>query len=214
MNTRRATTLLMRYWSTVVLFAVLGVVLGVVLSFVRPLEYRASTRLLITQDVLSADAYTASRSAERIADELSHIVFTSTFFDQVVTAGYNVDETQFSSEETQPAKRRKQWVRMVDTSVARGSGLLTVNVFHQDPDQSRQIAEAISFVLTQRGWQYTSGKDISIRQVDAPLVSKFPVRPNIPSNAFIGLILGLLVGGTFVLVRAEQSERRHRFMHR
>ncbi|MEK7530174.1 MAG: hypothetical protein AAB570_04620, partial [Patescibacteria group bacterium] len=94
------------------------------------------------------------------------------------------------------------------------TGLLTVSVFHDDPKQARQIAEAISFVLTQRGWQYTSGKDISVRQVDAPLVTKYPVRPNIPANAFVGLILGALVGGVFVVARAEQEERRSRFMHR
>lgn len=214
MNSHRITTLLARYKTTVLLFTVVGILLGVVFSFVRPLEYRASTRLLITQGTLSADAYTASRSAERIADDLSQIVYTTTFFEQVIDAGYNIDESQFPPEETQAAKRRRVWSRMVQANVTRGTGLLTIGVFHDDPKQARQIAEAISFVLTQRGWQYTSGKDISVRQVDAPLVSKYPVRPNIPANAFVGLILGALVGGVFVVARAEQEERRSRFMHR
>ena len=82
MTSHRITTVLTRYKTTVLLFAVAGLLLGTVLSFVRPLEYRASTRLLITQGTLSADAYTASRSAERIADDLAQIVFTSTFFEQ------------------------------------------------------------------------------------------------------------------------------------
>lgn len=213
MYTQKVLTLLSRYPSTIALFSVLGLVLGVVGSFAWPLEYRASTRLLVTQSSLSADAYTASRSAERLADELSRIVFTTTFFDQVLDAGYNIDEAQFPSETTQAAKRRRRWTHMVDTSVTRGSGLLSVSVFHKDPAQARQIAEAISFVLTQRGWQYTSGKEINIRQVDAPLVSKYPVRPNIPANAFVGFVLGVLVGGAFVLVRAQQVEQRRRFTH-
>ncbi|OGL69900.1 hypothetical protein A3C17_04515 [Candidatus Uhrbacteria bacterium RIFCSPHIGHO2_02_FULL_53_13] len=214
MTSHRITTVLTRYKTTVLLFAVAGLLLGTVLSFVRPLEYRASTRLLITQGTLSADAYTASRSAERIADDLAQIVFTSTFFEQVMDAGYNIDKDQFPPEETQGAKRRKKWSRTVGASVTRGTGLLTVSVFHKDPKQARQIAEAISFVLTQRGWQYTSGKDITVRQVDASLVTKYPVRPNIPANAFVGLVLGALVGGVFVVVRADQEERRGRFMHR
>ncbi len=214
MTSERMWNILSRYASTVVLFAVSGLVLGVVLSFLRPLEYRASTRLLITQNVVSADAYTASRSSERIADELARIVFTSTFFEQVLDAGYNIDESQFPSEERQPARRRTRWARMVDTSVARGTGLLSVSVYNREPEQAQQIAEAIAFVLTQRGWQYTSGKDLSIRQVDASLISKFPVRPNIPSNAFMGLVLGFLCGAAFVLVRAKQAEERLRFMHR
>lgn len=189
-------------------FAVLGIVLAVGLSFVQALEYRSSIRLLITQESVSADAYTASRSAERVADDLAGIVFTTAFFDQVLNAQFQIDETQFPSAETKQAKRRKVWQRMVVTSVERGTGLLSIHVYHRDPEQARQISQAIAFVLTQQGWRYTSGGNISVRLVDKPLVSGYPVRPNLASNGFVGLVLGALVGGAFVLVRSEQVARR------
>ena len=213
MKPAMATRLLSKHWQTIVLFGILGLVLGVVLSFVRPLEYRASTRLLITQDAIITDSYTAARSAERVADDLASIITTTTFFEQVLASDFGIDVAQFPAGDEKAAKRRKKWERMVNTSVARGTGLLTIHVFNKDPEQSRQIAQSISFVLTQQGWRYTSGGDINVRQVDEPLVSRYPVRPNLPSNGFMGLIVGVLAGGAFVVVRANQVQRRHRFMH-
>ena len=71
---QQITTLLVRHWTTLLWAGVIGVVLGVGLSVLRPLEFRSSIRLLITQESVSSDAYTASRSAERVADDLSNIV--------------------------------------------------------------------------------------------------------------------------------------------
>ena len=193
-------------------FSILGIVLAIGLSLVQQLEYSSSIRLLVTQESVSADAYTASRSAERVADDLASIVYTTAFFDQVLNAHFNIDETQFPPDDTKQAKRRKVWQNMVATTVERGTGLLTVTVYNRDPEQARQISQAIAFVLTQQGWRYTSGGNISVRLVDEPLVSQYPVRPNLPSNGFIGLILGGLTGGAFVLVRAEQIARRRHAM--
>ena len=193
-----------------VIAALAGLILGAGLSLVRPLEYRSSIRLLITQQTASVDAYTASRSVERIADDLANIVPTKLFFDQVLNVQYDVNPDQFPSEITQPAKRRKVWQRMISTTVSRGTGLLSIDVYNRDKEQARQISNAVGFILTQQGWRYTSGSDISVRLVDSPLVSRYPVRPNIPANGFIGLVLGALVGGAIVIVRAEQIRRRLR----
>ena len=55
-------------WVTILLSGVIGMALAVGLSFLRPLEYSSTTQILITQELGAVDAYTASRSAERIAD--------------------------------------------------------------------------------------------------------------------------------------------------
>lgn len=73
-------TPLLNGWITILLCGVVGMALAILLSFLRPLEYSSTTRILITQELGAVDAYTASRSAERIADDLASIVYTSTFF--------------------------------------------------------------------------------------------------------------------------------------
>ena len=78
--------------------------------------------------------------------------------------------------------------------------------------QAEQIAHAVAFVLTNEGWTYTSGSNSTIRLVDEPLNSRWPVRPNIPANAFAGLVLGGLLGVAYVILQTERIRRRHQLI--
>lgn len=201
---------LLNGWLTILLCGVIGMALAILLSFLRPLEYSSTTRILITQELGAVDAYTASRSAERIADDLASVVYTSTFFDKVLDSGYDIDATYFSDDEI---KRRDQWEKAISASVSRSTGLLSVTAYHEDVDQAEELATAVAYVLTTQGWTYTSGGNITVQVVDAPLNSRYPVRPNLLVNGFSGLILGLLGGAGYVLIAAERLRRRHQFMH-
>lgn len=210
MSRPKYTTILIRGWSTIVLFAILGLVLAVVLSFLRPLEYSSTIRLLIIQNVGVVDAYTAARSSERIADDLATITYTTSFYNKVMDAGFGIDESYFPEDDY---KQRKKWDKTISTTVARGTGLLTIKAYHQDIEQAEQIAHAIAFVLTNEGWTYTSGGNITVRLVDEPLNSHWPSRPNIPTNGFSGLVLGGLLGLAYVFVQTERIRRRHQLIH-
>ena len=50
-------------WPLILVIAATGLFLGVVLSFLRPLEYSSTTRLIIRQNLGAVDVYTAARSA-------------------------------------------------------------------------------------------------------------------------------------------------------
>lgn len=210
MSRPKYTTILMRGWSTIVLFAILGLVLAVVLSFLRPLEYSSTIRLLIIQNVGVVDAYTAARSSERIADDLSTITYTTSFYNKVMDAGFGIDESYFPEDDY---KQRKKWNKTISTTVARGTGLLTIKAFHRDIEQAELIAHAIAFVLTNEGWTYTSGGNITVRLVDEPLNSRWPARPNLPANGFSGLVLGGLLGLAYVFAQTERIRRRHQLIH-
>lgn len=201
---------LLNGWFTIVLAGVIGAAVAILLSLLRPLEYSSTTRILITQELGAVDAYTASRSAERIADDLASVVYTSTFFDKVMSSGYAIDADYFSDDEI---KRRTQWQDAVSASVSRSSGLLSIAAYHTDVDQAEELATAVAYVLTTEGWTYTSGGNITVQVVDAPLNSRYPVRPNLLVNGFSGLVLGLLGGAGYLLIGAERTRRRHQFMH-
>lgn len=202
---------LFRRWHTIAMFGLLGLVLALLISFVQPLKYSSTVRLLILQNLgSSADAYTASRSEERIAENLSTIVYTSTFFDQVLSSGFKIDARNFSKEDR---TRRREWGRTVDATVSHGTGLLSITAYHTDVLQSEQLVRAIAFVLTDRVKEYTSGGNVEMRLVDAPLNSKWPVKPNILANIISGFFLGSLVGVAQVLLNLERIRRRHQFVH-
>ena len=199
------------HWHTVIMFGLLGLVLALIVSFVQPLRYSSTVRLLILQDVgASVDAYTASRAEERIADNLSTILYTSTFFDQVMDAGFDIDQTVFPDDDS---KTRKVWGDMVKATVARGSGLLSITAYHRDINEAEQIVRAIAVVLTERVDEYTSGGSVDVRLVDDPLNSRWPVKPNILVNILSGFVLGGFVGIGFVLLQGERIRRRHQLVH-
>jgi len=194
-------------WQTVVMFGLLGIVLSLIVSFVQPLEFSSTARLLILQNIgSSVDAYTASRSEERIADNLSTIIYTSTFFDQVMDAGFPVDERAFPAD---AAKRRRDWRRAVSATVSRGSGLLTLRAYHRDVREAEQLVRAVAFVLTDRADEFISGGNVQVRLIDAPLNSRWPVRPNVAANVVSGFVLAGFVGVAYVLLESEKLRRRH-----
>jgi capsular polysaccharide biosynthesis protein len=156
------------------------------------------------------DAYTASRSSERIADDIATLVHTTSFYNAVMNSGFNIRENYFPTEES---RRRKLWKKTIQPTVLRGTGLMQVDVYHTSVDQAEQIARATSFVLTTQAAEFTSGGGINVRLVDDPLNTRFPVKPNILANAFAGFVLGGLAGLGLVYVNIERLRRRHQLIH-
>ncbi len=195
-------TTMSRGWKRIALFAVVSALFAAAVSFAFPLRYSSSMRLLIIQRQLSAsDPYTAIKASERIADNLAQILYTTSFYDKVMGAKFNVDEGVFGTDEI---KKRKRWQDAIATQVVRGSGMLDVTVYHTEPEQAEQISQAIAFVLTTEGSKYVGGGDLEVRLVDDPLVSRWPVRPNIPANALAGLVLGGLAGAGYVVTVSQR----------
>lgn len=205
-----------REWKKVLGTAVLVALISTLFSFTRPLEYSATLRLLVIQrSALGLDPYTAIRSAERVSEHLANVVYTSSFLEQVMAPEFDIDQAIFKSD---ARKRREQWTRMVETEVARGTGILTITAYHPRRNEAGHIATAIGSVLQTAGWTYVGGSatDLQVRVVDEPLASRFPVRPPVAMNAFGGFVLGALFGVGYVIYRAEE-ERRFRqgpgFLH-
>lgn len=185
-------------WRKVIMFGVLAAVIAGALSFLFPLKKSATMSLLLIQKQLSqTDPYTAIKASERIADNLGSIIYTTSFFDKVRSSNFNIDWSILSNVER---TRRKQWRDMIETQVVRGSGILMITVFNTKGEQANEIARAIAFILTTDGASYIGGGDLQVKLVDDPLVSRFPVKPNIPANILTGFALGVLGGAVYVLV--------------
>lgn len=186
-------------WKKILLFGVVAMIVAVGLSFTQKLKYSSTVRMLIIQpSSLNVDPYTAIRSAEQIGNNLAQVVYTTDFFAKVTNApNFNIDPTYFPDND---AKRRKLWSQTVSVKVENGTGLLNITVYHPDKDQATAIAQAIAYVMTNYGASYVGGTGLEIKLVDEPLVSNFPVKPNIPVNGFTGLVLGALFGAVYVIL--------------
>ena len=200
-------TLLKKYWYVVVIVVILVTIGSFVVSIVQKPEYRSSVRLLVIQKQAGQlDAYTAARSAETVAGILSKMIYTSTFFDQVMDAGFSVKKDTFNSD---LEKRKQEWEKAVVTRVVEDSGTIEINVYNQDQHEAEQLAYAVAYVMISKGDQYHGGAgQIEIKMVDNPITSDKPVRPNVLRNTGAGFLLGLLASLSIMFLISERLQRR------
>ena len=206
--------LISAHWRFILIVGFCAALLVGGLSFFQTLEYRATSRLLITPFVSSTgevfDQFTALKSAEQMGATLSQLSETTLFQNRVMHTPYDIRSHLF---ETDARKRRKQWARTVQADVVPGSGVLVVSTFDASKDRAVALAKAVSDVLVTSGHEYLPGQ-VEIRLVDPPLLSRFPVRPNILFRALAGLLFGMLLAVIYVFVTPHN--RRHdeyRLMH-
>src|SRR3989338_2158654 len=193
----------------IVIFAVAVALLAGIFSFPQPLKYSASIRLLITQKAaFTLDPYTAIRSTELLGENLAQLIKTSSFLDRVLQSGYKIDTSYFRiSDNLTERQRRKLWSQTIDAAQVRGTGILEITAYHPNRDEALKLVAASAFLLSSQGSEY-AGRDINVRLVDAPLASRFPVKPNVPLNMIIGGLVGLLAASAWVWV-GHRRKRHH-----
>lgn len=196
-------SLFLQHRLKVVAGAVFGLIIFLSISLFFPWEYSATARLLvIPSSSIGVDPYTAVKSAERISENLAQIVQTSSFFDRVLKTQpqFNFDSSVFDN--LNERERREKWNKTIVTEVIPGTGLFSVTAYNHDRDAASAWANAVSFVLSTQGYEYTSS-NVQIKIVDTPLVSRFITRPNFLLVGFLGLVVGGLLSAFYVLWKYE-----------
>lgn len=179
--------------------ALLGVFLGLLFSFFLPFQRSSTMRVLITQpNAAGLDPYTAIKSTERVASSLSELIYTTTFFDNVLSQSKAIDASAFPQDERD---RRKVWRKTIETAIAPGTGIMSVTAFHVDPAQARLIVEAVAREMATQVPNFF-GYNIRVQIIDAALDSRWFARPHFLQNGLIGMLVGGLIGLTIILVRS------------
>ncbi len=192
--------LLKKRWKIIAIFGLLFAIITTGITFLFPLQYRADAQVfIISQSREGVDPYTTVKSAERIAENLAQILPTDDFYQKVISQdGFGINKDYFGG--LTDRERRKLWGKTINGSVVFGTGVFNVSAYHEDPGQARRIVAAAANALVTQGWQYVGG-DVIIKVVNQPVTSPFPARPNILLNAVLGLIIGILLSGFFIVKR-------------
>lgn len=177
---------------------VLGACLALGVSLFLSKEYSSSVRVLITQiNATGLDPYTAIKSTERIAENLNEIMYTTSFFNNVMAQVQGFDPSYFPVDEYQ---KRKLWKETVSASVAPGTGIMTVTAYHPTRASARVLVEAAAREMSIQAPNYF-GSSVRAQVIDSPLDSRWYARPNFVSNVGFGFLLGFFVGLGWVLYR-------------
>ncbi len=189
--------LFVKTWRLIALAIFVGAGLAVAFSFAQPLRYSSTVRLLITQtNNVGVDPYTAIKSTERIAQNLSEIVYTSSFFNAVKEKA-QIDPSYFSTDEI---SRRKEWRSTIETSVSAGTGVMSVTAYHTTRAVATELAVRVAQELANVAPNYF-GYSVRVQIIDDPLPSRFFAKPDFLQNALLGAIAGFLLGTAWVLGR-------------
>lgn len=181
--------------------ALAGMALSLLVTAVFfPLEYRADAQvLIISKSRYGIDPYTIVKSAERVGENIAEVMKTTDFFEKVMAqGGYDIDQSKFQN--VSERVKRKRWTKAVQGSVVYGTGVLNVAAYDRTPERAAALAAATVDTLASRAWEYVGG-DVTIKVVNAPIVSRLPARPNLVVNALAGFAAGALAFAFWVMRR-------------
>ncbi len=195
-----------KYWYIIASAVVIVTIASFIVSIIQTPEYQSTVQLLVIQKQKdNADAYTATRSAETVAGILSKVIYTSTFFDQVMSSGFEIDKNTYSKD---LEERKKEWEKAVDARVVGDTGTLQIDVYDKNRNQAEQLAYAIAYVVINNGKQYHGAESqIETKLIDAPITTDKIARPNIALNIFAGFILGLMTSLAIIFLLSERKPR-------
>jgi capsular polysaccharide biosynthesis protein len=196
-------SVLRQHITLLVIWGIIGAILAGSISFVFPLQYSATSQvLIISKDRNGVDPYTQSKSAERISENLAEIIKTTDFYNKVMESTAVPFDKDFWKNLTE-RQQRKSWGRNVQPETVYGTSLLKITTYAETPDEVKNFCNAVTQTITTRGWEYIGG-DVVLKQVDNPLVSLFPTRPNLIINVLAGFLVGILLSALWIL-----KYRRH-----
>lgn len=185
----------------IIVITLIFLIFTAVFTLVQPLKYRSSCRLLLMQESSANDPYAASKSAAHLSDIFAEVVYSTSFLDEVINSGFNIDKNYFKTNEQ---RKKKQWGKMISAKAINETGILEINIFHEDKNQAEQIANAASYILKTKHILYHGrGDNFLVKIIDRPITSNWPVKPNILVNFILALIFGIIFGIGFIYYFSE-----------
>jgi len=186
---------------------VFGAVTGAIFRFALPQEYSSQMQILVIQKYTLTDSYTASKSAEKVSQNLAEVVKTSSFLEDVVTSNRVDLQSLLKKNESD---RRKAWENTLETEVVANASILKIAAYDVNPAKAQQIVNAVADVLIEKGSEYHGAPDtISLKVVDTALTSTYPTRPNILLNSAAAAVFGAVCTAIVLFLRNPRGGQKN-----
>jgi len=175
-------------------------------AFVLLQEFKFGTKskiLVILEGYGRVDPYAVSRSVEYLSDLFSRVIYSNSFFGFVLSSDFDIEKSYFGEDAT---KQMKKWKKTISAKAVENSGIININIYHPDANQAKQIALAVNHVLISKNQNYQGlGDSVKISVLDQPVVSKYPVKPDLLFSLFFIVGFSLLFGLVYIYVFPEEK---------
>jgi len=202
MDLKEFLILIQKKRQTISLIVILSILFVAGSSLLFPLRYESKSRLLISQETVETDAYALSRSNEYLGNLFAEVTNSSSFYELAMETPYNIDKNYFSGNY---AKQIKQWRNTVKTKTIADSGIVEIRVYHTSPYQAQQISLAVNEVLMNNNSSYQgNGDKIKVNVIDQPLISNYPVKPNLLQNTLLAFMFSSIFSLFYIYIYPEE----------
>jgi capsular polysaccharide biosynthesis protein len=189
MNTKEFLQLAKKRYITIIGIVLFFIIVALAGTLLQPLKYRSKTRLLIAQSNMTTDAYAIARSNQYIGGLISEVVYSGAFLDSLESSDAVFDRNYFNGTYKQNIKK---WKKTVFARSGGDSGIIDIEIYHPDPSEAKKISLAVNeLIISGKGPYQFANNQVKITTIDQPIISSFPVKPNIPLNLLASLIFGL-----------------------
>jgi len=184
--------------------------LAIIMTFAQRLKYETESKILVVQNFLeNTDVYNASRFNEYLSGLLVQVISSESFYNQTLDAGTNIDRSYFSGTKGQQIKL---WGKTVNARSSYDTGIITLKVYHPNPEQAENISQAVISTLKTTNNYYHSIPNVDIRVIDSPNTSRFPMQPNIIINILIGLVFGGMISWAYIYYIEQAPDKKNETM--
>jgi len=203
MELRDFATLISKKKMTIFLIVIIFLILALILTIIQPFKYGSSAQILIIQNSVNPDPYSASKSTEYLSNILAEVTYSNSFFENVLNSGYFIDKSYFG----QSVKdQMKIWDKTISAKAVNNSGIISINVYHKDRAQAELIARAAVYTLqTKHNLYHGGGDNVAMKVIDEPITSNYPVKPNLILNFGLALVLGFIFAGVYIYLFPEEK---------
>lgn len=191
--------------STVVGFILIFLIIGLIVSLAQPLKYRSRSRLLIIQPNAS-DAYTVARSNEYIGNLTARVIASGSFLDTLKGSNAVFDRNYFLGTYKDSVKK---WNKTVFARSGGDTGIIDIEIYHTNQKEAERLSLAVNNLIVSGSgpYRFNPGENL-ITVIDQPVVSTFPVKPNLPLNLSLSLLFGFLAGASYVYLFPQKISAR------
>lgn len=195
-------SLLKKKRQTIFIIVCVFLISSLLLSLAQTMKYTVKSRLLVIQNAGASDAYVLSKSNEYLGTLFAEIVYSSSFYDQVLDSNYNISQSYFTGSYSQQIKK---WQSTVKTKTQGNTGIIEIYVYHPQVNEAKKIALAVNDILMNKNQAYQGGEGVRINIIDQPIASNFPNKPNLFNNLAIAFFGSLLVSMFYIYIFPEEK---------
>lgn len=179
-------------------------VVGLLVLLTQNFKYSTKSKILVIQEGAGrVDPYSVSRSVEYLSDLLTRVVYSNSFYQSVMESDFNIDKNYFGDTSI---KQSKIWKKTVAAKSLEDSGIININIYHQDNYQATQIALAVNHVLITKHQNFHGlGSSVKINVIDQPIASTYPTKPNLVYVLLIILAVSLFFGLIYIYLFPENK---------